>query len=146
MSPLKLAKMTGAVVLLTALAGPANAEIIAFEVSLSGENQVPPVATSGSGTLVAEFDTDTKRLSWTVTYENLSGPPTAAHFHGPAELGVNAGVAIGLPGDLASPITGEIVLTEEQAEILLSGLFYLNIHTGAFPAGEIRGQVVTGFE
>lgn len=138
--------MTSVVVLVSALAGPANAEIIAFEVALSGENQVPPVDTAGTGNLVAEFDTDTLTLSWTVTYDNLTGPPTAAHFHGPAELGVNAGVAIGLPGDLTSPIMGEAVLTEEQAGFLLSGLFYLNIHTGAFPAGEIRGQVVTGLE
>jgi hypothetical protein len=124
------------------LAGPAFAETVTFEVPLSGQNQVPPADTTGTGLLVATFDTETRLLSWTITYEGLTGAPTAAHFHGPAELGVNAGVAVGLPGTLASPIVGEVTLDEAQAGDLLGGLYYLNVHTGAFPAGEIRGQLV----
>jgi hypothetical protein len=127
---------------LTILAGPALAETVTFEVPLSGQNQVPPVDTAGTGLLVATFDTETRLLSWTITYEGLTGAPTAAHFHGPAELGVNAGVAVGLPGALTSPIIGEVTLDEAQASDLVGGLYYLNIHTGAFPAGEIRGQLV----
>jgi hypothetical protein len=124
------------------MAGAALAETVTFDVPLSGQNQVPPVDTAGTGLLAAAFDTETRLLSWTITYEGLTGPPTAAHFHGPAELGVNAGVAIGLPSDLASPMTGEVTLDEAQAGDLLGGLNYLNNHTGAFPAGEIRGQLV----
>lgn len=131
-----------AALLLTFMAGAALAETVTFDVPLSGQNQVPPVDTAGTGLLAAAFDTETRLLSWTITYEGLTGPPTAAHFHGPAELGVNAGVAVGLPGDLASPMTGEVTLDEAQAGDLLGGLYYLNIHTGAFPAGEIRGQLV----
>jgi hypothetical protein len=120
----------------------ASAEIVTFEVALSGANQVPPVDAAGSGLLVARFDTDTRLLSWTVTYSGLTGAPTAAHFHGPAELGVNAGVTVGLQGNLTSPIVGEVVLSAEQAADLMAGHLYLNIHTAAFPAGEIRGQLV----
>jgi hypothetical protein len=140
-------RLTSASVLVIAfLAGPALAETVTFEVTLSGQNQVPPVDTAGTGLLVATFDTETRLLGWTITYEGLTGAPTAAHFHGPAELGVNAGVAVGLPGDLASPIVGEMTLDVTQAGDLLGGLYYLNIHTGAFPAGEIRGQLVRAAE
>ena len=136
------AGLAGLLALLTTLPNPALAEIIRIEIPLSGESQVPPVGTPGTGLLVAAYDTDAMTLRWTITYQGLSGPPTAAHFHGPAALGVNAGVAIGIEGDLASPIVGEIVLSEPEARDLLAGLYYLNIHTSAFPAGEIRGQVV----
>lgn len=137
-----LVRLTVIAALLLGPAVPAFAEIITFEVALSGANQVPPVDAAGNGELVARFDTDTRLLSWTVTYTGLTGTPTAAHFHGPAELGVNAGVTVGLQGDLISPIMGEVVLSTEQAADLMAGLLYLNIHTAAFPAGEIRGQLV----
>jgi CHRD domain len=137
-----LVRLAVIVALMLGLAVPAFAEIVTFEVALSGANQVPPADTAGNGLLVAQFDTDTRLLSWTVTYSGLTGAPTAAHFHGPAELGINAGVTVGLQGDLTSPINGEAVLTAEQAADLLAGLLYLNIHTAAFPAGEIRGQLV----
>ncbi len=124
------------------VAAPASAEIVKFEVALSGANQVPPANTPGTGILVAEFDTDTNLLSWTVAYEAMTGPPTAAHFHGPAELGENAPVVIPLQPPLTSPIVGQAVLTDEEASDLLAGHFYLNIHSAAFPGGEIRGQLV----
>ena len=143
-----LGRLTGiaALALAIPLTTPALAETISFEVALSGGNQVPPVDTAGNGVLSVQFDTDTLTLSWTVTYEDLTGPPTAAHLHGPVELGQNAGVAIGLQGDLASPIVGEATLSAAQADAILGGLLYLNIHTGAFPAGEIRGKLVLSAE
>jgi hypothetical protein len=134
--------LAGLLALLTTLSSPALAEIIRIEIPLSGDSEVPPVGTPGVGLLTAEFDTDAMTLRWTITYQDLSAPPTAAHFHGPAALGVNAGVAIAIEGDLASPMVGEAVLSEAEANDLLGGLYYLNIHTPAFPAGEIRGQVV----
>jgi hypothetical protein len=121
---------------------PASAEVVRFEVAVSGANQVPPADTSGTGVLVAEFDTETHRLTWTITYDGLTGPPTAAHFHGPGEIGVNAPVLVPLESTLDSPITGEAVLTEEEAGYLMDGLLYLNIHTGRYPGGEIRGQLI----
>ena len=134
--------LAGLLALLTTLPGAALAEVIRIEIPLSGDSQVPPVGTPATGMLAAEFDTDAMTLRWTITYQDLSEPPTAAHFHGPAPLGVNAGVAIGIEGDLTSPIVGETVLSAAEANDLLGGLYYLNIHTPAFPAGEIRGQVV----
>jgi hypothetical protein len=121
---------------------PALAEVIAFTAALSGSAQVPPAGTPGTGTIEARFDTVTQVFSWQVTYSGLTGPPTAAHFHGPSLIGENAGVAVPLQGGLASPVVGSAVLTLDQASDLMNGRWYLNIHTAAFPGGEIRAQLI----
>jgi CHRD domain-containing protein len=103
---------------------------------------VPTNTSAGTGTADMDYDAASKKLSWTVTYSGLSGPATAAHFHGPAEAGKNAGVAVAIPNATSSPVKGEATLTDAQAADLISGKYYINIHTAANPGGEIRGQVV----
>ena len=116
---------------------PALAETVAFNAEMTSAANP-----SASGTLEATFDTDTLLLSWTVSFSGLTGPAVAAHFHGPAGIGENAGVLIPLSGDLSAPVAGEATLSQEIAAQLLEGLLYLNIHTGANPGGEIRGHLV----
>jgi hypothetical protein len=83
-------------------------------------------------------DTDTKKLSWTVTYSGLTGEATAAHFHGPAAAGENAAPAV----DISAAIkTGSADITDQQLADLQAGKWYLNVHSEKFPDGEIRGQV-----
>jgi hypothetical protein len=108
--------------------------------NLSGAQEVPAVSTAGSGTVDATFDKATRKLAYTVNYSGLSGPPSAAHFHGPAPAGQNAGVVVPITG-AASPMKGEATLTESQAADLLAGRWYVNVHTKAHPSGEIRAQV-----
>jgi hypothetical protein len=100
------------------------------------------VASSGKGTATATLDTNTKTLTWTVDYSGLSGPATAAHIHGPADPGANAGIVIPFTGNLASPIKGSATLTDAQMAQLEAGKWYVNIHTEANKPGEIRGQLV----
>ena len=109
--------------------------------TLSGAQEVPPVSTGGTGTLDATFDKASRKLSYTVNYSGLTGPATGAHFHGPAAQGQNAGVVVPL-SSTASPIRGEATLTQAQASDLLAGRWYVNVHTGAHPGGEIRAQVM----
>jgi hypothetical protein len=116
-----------------------------FKADLKSSSEVPPNSTTGTGTVTATFDPATKMLTWNGTYSGLSGDPTAAHFHGPAEAGKNAGVAIfistkGAP--FTSPFSGSATLTDAQASDLMGGLWYANIHTAANPGGEVRGQVL----
>src|SRR6202035_264561 len=85
-----------------AFAGPAFAE--KMKATLDGKSQVPPNASAGSGTADIDYDPATKKLSWKLTYSGLSGPPTAAHFHGPAEPDKNAGVAVAIPNASTSPV------------------------------------------
>nr|WP_237357789.1 CHRD domain-containing protein [Piscinibacter gummiphilus] len=108
---------------------------------LTASAEVPPNPSTGSGTLEARYNTDTQVLKWKVTYTGLTGPVTAAHFHGPAAPGTNTGVVVPFSGPLASPIEGEAKLSAIQASDLLAGKWYVNLHTAAYPGGEIRGQV-----
>ncbi len=111
----------------------------AMTVPLSSANEVPPNASTGTGT--AKVDLDGNVLKWTVTYSGTTGPVTAGHFHGPAMAGANAGVVVPFPGPISSPITGTATLTEAQVADLKAGKWYVNLHTAANPGGELRGQV-----
>jgi len=122
-----------------AFAGPAFAD--KMKATLDGKSEVPPNASAGAGTADIDYDAAAKKLSWKLTYSGLSGPPTAAHFHGPAEAGKNGGVAVAIPNATSSPAEGSAVLTDAQAADLLAGKYYINVHTAANPGGEIRGQV-----
>ncbi len=122
-----------------AFAGPAFAE--KFKATLDGASEVPANTSAGKGTADIDYDAASKKLTWKLTYSGLSGPATAAHFHGPAEAGKNAGVAVAIPGATASPAEGSATLTDAQAADLVAGKYYVNVHTAANPGGEIRGQV-----
>jgi hypothetical protein len=112
-----------------------------YEAHLSGANSVPRNNSNGEGDAKITLDTATRMVTWKITYKGLSGPATAAHFHGPAAPGTNAGVAV--PFTVApNTIEGSATLTPQQMEDLQAGRYYINIHTQQFPGGEIRGQVM----
>ncbi|HZT27591.1 MAG TPA: CHRD domain-containing protein [Pseudolabrys sp.] len=126
-----------------AFASPSFAGMMTMKTQLKASNEVPPVNSSGTGEVTVTYDTDSKKLSWKGNYSGLSGPATAAHFHGPAPSGKNAGVMIPIfQGATAkSPFEGSATLTDAQAKALMDGDMYVNIHTAANKAGEIRGQL-----
>jgi hypothetical protein len=128
---------------LLGVAPAAQAEMIKLAATLSGKNEVPPVQTAATGSAEMTLDTATHTLSWTVTFQGLSAELRAAHFHGQASVTENAPIVVPIAkrGD-ASPVKGSKVLTPEQAEALLAGRWYINVHTATHPPGEIRGQVV----
>jgi hypothetical protein len=213
-------------------AGMVSEEDADFTAALSGGAQNPPVETDAAGEAYVAWDEATMTLSWSIEYSGLSGPVIAAHFHGPAAEGENAGPQVDIcanvitdmsadmepaPGaegeaaaqaevaaggdevdadaevdapvadveedadamDAADPamdgmdgmemygcgtpdqnaageaeeqadiaegattqwLVGEAVITAEQAAQLADGQWYVNLHTDAYPDGEIRGQV-----
>jgi hypothetical protein len=113
----------------------------AFTTQLTGANEVPTVNTSASGRVDAVLNKDTGLFRWRLTYSGLSGPATAAHFHGPAAIGRNAAPSLSMTQPLSSPNQGRATLSPEQAADLLAGRWYANIHTATHPGGEIRGQM-----
>jgi len=126
------------------LASPARAEVVNLKATMNAKSEVPPNSSPATGTLTATYDTSSKKLSWKGSYSGLSGPATAAHFHS-GEAGKNGPVA---NGPVAVPITpatspfeGSATLTDAQANDLLAGKLYVNVHTEANKGGEIRGQV-----
>jgi len=119
---------------------PAMAEMMTMKVTLDAKQEVPPNDSAGTGTADVTFDTETKKLDWTLDYTGLTGDATAAHFHGPADAGANADVAVPIE-DPKSGAKGSATLTDAQAADLTAGKYYINVHTAAHPDGEIRGQV-----
>jgi hypothetical protein len=117
------------------LGPPVAAETIVLKAELRGTNQVPPNKSTG-------YDPKERKLAWKGSYSGLTGPVTVAHFHGPATEGRNAGIALVISANGLPPsFEGSAILSTNQATDLLAGQWYVNLHTAAYPAGEIRGQV-----
>jgi len=119
--------------------GPAAlAEVVNYKAALAAQGN----DSKGTGNADVTYDTTTKMITWRVTFDNLTGPATAAHFHGPAAPGANAGVALLIGNNPTSPATGSATLDDAKAADLMAGRWYVNVHTAANRGGEIRGQVV----
>lgn len=128
---LAVALATGALVTGTAFAAD-------VKVSLSGDNEVPPVKTAakGSGTIVIGDD---GAVSGSVSTTGMAG--TAAHIH-EAAAGANGPVIVPFTkdGDTYKAPAGA-KLTPAQLASFKSGNLYFNVHSAANPGGEIRGQL-----
>ena len=79
-------------------------------------------------------------MTYRIVFTGLSSAETAAHIHGAADPGKNADVIFPLPlGDYKAGVTA--ALTPAQVADLSADKWYVNIHSSAFPNGEIRGQI-----
>ncbi|MCH8306269.1 MAG: CHRD domain-containing protein [Candidatus Marinimicrobia bacterium] len=119
-----------------------------FFAFINGGNQVPSNASISSGFAVLTLNSAQTQVEYDITLSQLSADSlTAAHFHN-AGAGISAGVVKtldfvdGHASGVWSASDGSQPLTPELVEELLSGRLYVNVHTNAFPAGEIRGQVI----
>lgn len=133
-------RVTLAVAAVTLAACSALAFAAEIKVMLSGAQESPPVSTSasGSGTIVIN-DTD-KSVSGTITTTGVQG--VAAHIH-LAEHGKNGPVIVPFvkSGENGwAPAPGS-KLTDEQYASFKAGNLYVNVHSAANKAGEIRGQL-----
>jgi hypothetical protein len=148
----------------------AQAAILIFDADLSGANEVPPVASPGTGTGRVEIDTVLRTMTLDVAFSGLVAPTTAAHIHCCAAPTTNVGVATQLPSFVGFPlgvtsglyaqtfdmnaassynpafITNNGGTPQSAFDVLLAGMLagqsYLNIHSTTFPGGEIRGTLL----
>ena len=123
------------------LASPSMAAMLNLKADLKASNEVPPNDSKGSGSLTATYDDAGKKLSWKGSISGMSGPATAAHFHA-GEAGKNGAVAVPITGADKGAFEGSATLTDAQAADMMAGRWYVNIHTAAHKAGEIRGQLM----
>lgn len=150
---------------LTISAASADESSANLQANLSGFQETPPNLTNATGTFTATVQGTS--LTYTLTYSGLSAPVTVAHIHF-GQAGVAGGVSIFLCGGGGAPAcpqagtvsrtvtaadvvgpTGQGVAAGDFAGVLRfirAGEAYANVHTTAHPAGEIRGQIHTGFE
>jgi CHRD domain-containing protein len=121
-----------------------------FTATLTGASEVPPVTTAATGTATVEFTAT--GLSWVVNVSNIANV-TLAHIHGPAAVGVNAGVILNLnpnttvttgvlTSGAATTPTAATVSMDSLKTLIRAGLAYVNVHNQANGGGHIRGQLV----
>jgi len=134
----RVSVIAGFVILFT---GSAFAATERFHATLTAASEVPPTKSTGSGEATVTLDTATHEITWDVTFNGFTSDVTAAHIHGPAEPGKNAGVIVPFGSAPKSPLHGTAKLTTEQQEQMTSGLYYVNVHSKNFPSGAVRGQL-----
>ncbi|HMK17755.1 MAG TPA: CHRD domain-containing protein [Chitinophagaceae bacterium] len=112
---------------------------VTFKATLTGAQEVPANASTATGDATLTFNTTTKIFTLAVTHSIAS--PTNGHIHKGA-VGVSGGVVFPF-ASFTSPISyTSAALDAIQEADLNAGLYYVNIHTAAFPNGEIRGQLI----
>ena|SRR5687768_15597567 len=113
---------------------------VVFTATMDGAQEAPnPAVTTATGNATLTFNTTTKIFTITVTHTVAA--PTNGHIHKGA-IGVGGGVVFPF-ATFTSPITyTSPALDAAQEADLMANLYYVNIHTDAYPAGEIRGQLI----
>src|SRR6266550_69043 len=137
---------------------------------LTGYQEATPagVSSTASGTFSATIDEDATppNITYTLTYVGLSGPALFSHIHFGNRYD-SGGVAAFLCGGSTKPacpagttteatVTGTIIPSDvmgpasqgigpgefgKLVDAIRSGVTYVNVHSPAFPQGEIRGQI-----
>ncbi|MFV7234821.1 CHRD domain-containing protein [Flavobacterium sp. ZB4R12] len=112
-----------------------------FTAVLTGAREVPPNGSTATGTATLTFNNTTKTFTLTVTHNVVA--PTAAHIHKGAVGAVGSPVFPSPTSSFTFPITSYVspALTPTEEADLKAELYYVNIHSAAYPGGEIRGQL-----
>jgi hypothetical protein len=168
---LRSALMTAVAAFILACGSAANAGPVAFTADLTGPNEFPPNASPATGSAEVIFDIVAHTMEVQVSFSGLLGTTTASHIHCCTAVAFagTIGVATTLPNFPGFPLgvtsgtydnTFDMTLASSYnpafvtahggiagAEAALfdaafTGHEYLNVHTSAFPGGEIRGFLV----
>lgn len=123
-----------------------NANALLINISLDAGQQVQPVNLGifmPVGAATIDFNPATGEISINGTYSDMTSDVAAAHLHGLAPAGSNAGILLPLvvSGGTTGTFSGSGVLDPIESQGLLDDQTYINVHTSQNPAGEIRGQV-----
>ena len=124
------------------LSQAAAASTLTFVVALTGQQEVdgsgnPGVGDAdGFGVATLTIDDVALTISWVIQVANID-PPVAAHIHN-AVVGSNGPILI----DFSGSLTGSGLVDPDLAAVVANpDAWYVNVHTSAFPAGAIRGQL-----
>lgn len=110
-----------------------------FIIAADGMQEIPPSGSDATAEGAFALETVTGALSGNVIAMGIE--VDAAHIHeGFAGSNGDVIIALDVDGDVIS-VPDSTTLTEDQQVSLLSGSYYLNIHSADFPSGEIRDQL-----
>jgi hypothetical protein len=110
-----------------------------YMADLRGVQEVPPNGSTATATFLASYDSDLKTLTFNLMYTGIT--PTAWHIH-KAIAGTSGPVQFDLGPVVGSPLTGNIPINATELAELDNAMYYVNIHSAAYPDGEIRGQII----
>lgn len=113
-------------------------DAVQLTATLDGKQEVGPNNSSATGAMTGSYNKSTRVLTYSVTYQGIA--PTMGHIHRGA-AGNTGDPFLAFQNVASSPITGTSTLSEADAALLLGGQTYVNLHTTAYPGGEIRGKV-----
>ncbi|MGC4034652.1 MAG: CHRD domain-containing protein [Chitinophagaceae bacterium] len=137
------------VITILSVAGCAKAGIggpsYTIDGAADGTQVVPASSSTAIGLISGSFDGSKNTLNATIKWTGLSGPPTAIHIHnGPIGRANSYPQFImqNIPKGITDSITFKSPFTESQETGVKSDLYYFDIHTAAYPDGEIRGQLL----
>ena len=128
-----------AVALTFLIAAPAAHASMTWHVLLSGSQEVPANASTATGNANFTLNDVETQLTVHLDFSGLLTAQTGAHIHN-APPGVNGGIVFGLP--LGSPVDVVWAIPPAMVVELKAGRLYVNVHSNAFPGGEIRGNIV----
>jgi CHRD domain len=131
----------------------AAAQSTTYVAQMSGANEVPSIALGANGT--GTFTLTGRTLSYVINVNGLSGTVAASHIHGGAAgangtilypftpAAVQSGQVASGSIDLNQPVSNgsSSISGDSLLKLLNAGLLYTNVHTAAYPGGEIRGQI-----
>lgn len=132
--------LTGALagLLLLAAIPPGQAQSVSLTAHLLGGYAVPQNRSDAFGEGQFTYNGQTGQLEYYLTYDGAT--PTKIDLHGPAKPDENAASILSVPVS-ESPVSGSVTLTKAQADSLLAGTVYVDMHSAAYADGEIRGQI-----
>jgi len=110
----------------------------------NGAQVVPSSSSSAIGSVSGNLDGSENTMTGKIKWSNLSGSPTAIHIHGglPGRNGYPYFILIKIPQATTDSMNFTAVFTESEEGGIAPGKYYFDIHTAAFPNGEIRGQMI----
>ena len=131
-------------ILLLAVAVGVPAATLSYDVMLNGAQA--GAASPGTGHAYLVLDDVANTLWVDLSYSGLLAPVANAHIHCCAVAGKNAGVIIPFvppmtTGATSGTFTNLFNISATQVSQVESYKAYINIHTSAYPGGEIRGQI-----
>jgi len=122
-----------------------NAKMYTVSGNASGSQMVPSVTGSGSATINGTYNSNTRVLTYTSNWTNLTGAPTMARFYSGASgtVGTQVGTdwSLGTGLSASGTTSSSVTLTADQAAQLLAGNMYYTYGTVAHSTGEVRGQL-----